>query len=76
MVEHSILTPLIQSAISKAAGTRMPSYKGYAQHVAYYKSGCEKKTYHGKTCRKLAGGGYTKNRDHRKTHRVSHKNLL
>lgn len=64
------------SALSKAAGTRMPSYKGYSHHVAYYKSGCEKKTYHGKTCRKLAGGGYTKNRDHRKTHRISHKNLL
>lgn len=64
------------SALSRAIHVSMPSFKGYAQHVAYYKSGCEKKTYHGKTCRKLAGGGYTKNRDHRKTYRVSHKNLL
>lgn len=63
-------------ALSKKARVEIPSFKGYAHHVAYYKSGCNKKTYHGKTCRKLAGGGYTKNRDHRKTYRVSHKNLL
>lgn len=54
----------------------IPSYRGYAHSVAYYKSGCSKKTYRGKTCRKLAGGGYTKARDHRKTYRVSHRNLL
>jgi hypothetical protein len=52
------------------------SFRGYAHHVAYYKSGCSRKTYHGKTCRKVQGGGYTKNRDHRKTYRVSHLDLL
>ena len=52
------------------------TYNGYAQHVAYYKSGCQKKTYKGKTCRKLGGGGYTKNRNHKKTQRISHRNLL
>lgn len=62
--------------LSKAVGTRMPTYRGYAHHVAYYRSGCSKKTYHGKTCRKLAGGGRTKDRNHRKTYRVSHANLL
>jgi hypothetical protein len=62
--------------LSKAVGTKIPTYRGYAHHVAYYRSGCSKKTYHGKTCRKLAGGGRTKNRDHRKTYRVSHKSLL
>lgn len=54
----------------------IPTFKGYAHHVAYYKSGCAKKTYHGKTCRKLSGGGRTKDRDHRKTYRITHKRLL
>lgn len=62
--------------LSKAVGKDLPSYKGYAHHVAYYRSGCAKKTYHGKTCRKLAGGGRTKDRDRRKTYRVSHERLL
>jgi len=62
--------------LSKAIGKDLPSFKGYAQHVAYYKSGCAKRTYHGKTCRKLAGGGRTKDRDRRRTYRVSHQRLL
>jgi hypothetical protein len=62
--------------LSKAVGKDIPSYKGYAHHVAYYRSGCAKKTYHGKTCRKLTGGGRTKDRDRRKTYRVSHGRLL
>lgn len=62
--------------LSKTVGTKLPSYRGYAHRVAYYRSGCSKKTYHGKTCRKLAGGGRTKDRNHRKTYRVSHTNLL
>ena len=64
------------SRLSKVVGTKLPTYRGYAHHVAYYRSGCSKKTYHGKTCRKLAGGGRTKDRNHRKTYRVSHANLL
>lgn len=62
--------------LSAAVGKDMPSFKGYAHHVAYYKSGCARKTYHGKTCRTLAGGGRTKDRDRRKTYRVSHQRLL
>lgn len=61
------------SAISKG---HLPSFKGYSHHVMYYKSGCSKKTYHGRTCRKLGGGGRTKDRDHRKTYRITHANLL
>ena len=64
------------SALSRKAKIKIPSYKGYIQHVMYYKSGCSKKTYKGKTCRKLAGGGRTKSRDHRKTRRIAHKELL
>ena len=62
--------------LSKEAGVAIRSYKGYVQHVAYYKSGCSKKTYRGKTCRMLAGGGRTKDRDHRKTQRITRVSLL
>jgi len=62
--------------LSEFAKVDIPTFRGYAHHVAYYKSGCNKKTYHGKTCRKLAGGGLTKSRDHRKTYRVAHRSLL
>lgn len=62
--------------LARETHTRLPTYRGYMHHVAYYKSGCSRKTYHGKTCRKLAGGGRTKDRDHRKTYRVTHKDLL
>jgi hypothetical protein len=63
-------------ALSAEVGASIGTYKGYAQHVAYYKSGCAKKTYRGKTCRKLAGGGRTKDRDRQTTYRVSHARLL
>lgn len=62
--------------LSRIVGRPMPTYRGFAHHVAYYKCGCSKSTYHGKTCRKLEGGGRTKDRNHRKTYRVSHANLL
>ena len=63
-------------ALSKKVGIHIPSYKGYVQHVMYYKSGCSKNTYKGKTCRKTAGGGRTKDRDHRKTRKMAHLHLL
>lgn len=62
--------------LSKAVGADLPSYRGYAHHIAYYRSGCNRKTYHGKTCRRLVGGGRTKDRDHTKTRRIVHKRLL
>jgi Erv1 / Alr family len=52
------------------------TFKGYAHHVAYYKSGCAKSTYHGKTCRRLDNGSYTKQRDHKRTRRVVSGGLL
>lgn len=54
----------------------LPSFQGYAQRLAYYTSGCDKKSYKGKTCRRIKGGGRTKSRDHRKTYKVSHYSLL
>jgi len=62
--------------LSRVIGQRIPTYRGYAHRVAYYRSGCSKPTYHGKTCRNLAGGGRTKDRDRRRTYRISHATLL
>jgi hypothetical protein len=62
--------------LSKAVRAEFPSYRGYAHHVSYYKSGCKKPTYHGKTCRNLAGGGRTKDRDHNRTRKLTHSRLL
>lgn len=62
--------------LSSKVQAPIPTYAGYVQHVMYYKSGCNKKTYKGKTCRKVGGGKYTKNRDNKKTQRVVRKNLL
>lgn len=63
-------------ALSKKVGSHISSYKGYVQHVMYYKSGCSKKSYKGKTCRKTASGGRTKDRNHLKTRRVAHRHTL
>ena len=62
--------------LSAVAKVPMKSYRGYMAHLAYYKSGCSRKTYKGKTCRRLGGGKYTKQRDHKMTRRVTHKSLL
>ena len=62
--------------LSEKFSAPMPSYRGYVQRAMYYKSGCAKKSYKGKTCRRTAGGGRTKRRDHRRTHRVAHSTLL
>jgi hypothetical protein len=51
------------------------SIESIAQQLAYYKSVCAKKTYKGKTCKKV-GTGYTKNRDRKRTYRLTHSRLL
>ena len=62
--------------LSSKTKSPIPTYAGYIQHVMYYKSGCQKKTYKGKTCRKLGGGGRTKHRDNKKTRKVVQRSLL
>jgi hypothetical protein len=54
----------------------MPSFRSISQRLAYYKSGCASKRYKGKTCRKLPSGGYTKQRDRKRTYRIAHQDLL
>lgn len=51
------------------------SLQSITQQLAYYKSGCKRKTYKGKTCKKV-GTGYTKNRDRKRTYRLTHSRLL
>jgi hypothetical protein len=63
-------------ALSKKIGADIPSYKGYSQHVMYYKSGCAKKTYRGKTCRRGTKGELVKIRDHKRTRKMAHSHLL
>ena len=63
-------------SLTNAFQVEIPTYKGYVQRIMYYKSGCNKKTYRGKTCRRLDGGGRTKMRDTAKTYRISHMSLL
>jgi hypothetical protein len=62
--------------LSTAISVDIPSYKGYVSRVMYFKSGCKKKTYRGKTCRRLPNGARTKSRDHRRTFRVTRETLL
>jgi hypothetical protein len=61
--------------VASKTRTEIPSYRGYVQRVMYYTSGCEKKTYKGKTCRRTVHG-YSKSRDHKRTFRVTRKSLL
>ena len=65
------------SLLSSLGGkdSNLPTYRGYVQRLMYYTSGCEKKTYKGKTCRRVkvgATGFRTKARDNRKTYRITH----
>ena len=63
--------------LKRVAGkSKMPSYRGYVNRVMYYKSGCAKKTYKGKTCRRSSGGGLTKVRDDKRTRRITGVALL
>lgn len=64
------------SALAKTVNVEIPSYKGYVARVMYFKSGCQKRTYRGKTCRKLSSGTFTKNRDHKRTFRITRESLL
>ncbi len=66
----------LMQVLAKETKTKLRSFKGYVHHLAYYKAGCTKKTYKGKTCRKTMTGGYTKNRDNKKTRRVVGVGLL
>ncbi len=62
--------------LSSVIKVEIPTYKGYVARVMYFKSGCQKKTYRGKTCRRLPNGSRTKSRDHKRTFRITRESLL
>lgn len=62
--------------LSDEIKVEIPSYKGYVARVMYFKSGCQTKTYRGKTCRRLPNGFRTKDRDHKRTFRITRQSLL
>ena len=62
--------------LKSVGGKKMPPYRGYVHRVMYYKSGCAKKTYKGKTCRRSSVGGLTKDRDNKRTRRIAGGALL
>jgi hypothetical protein len=62
--------------LASTINAQMPTYRGYVARVMYFKSGCQKKTYRGKTCRRLPNGARTKSRDHRRTFRITRESLL
>lgn len=64
------------SELAQVMKADLPSYKGYVSRVMYFKSGCQKKTYRGKTCRRTKTGFRTKDRDHRRTFRITRESLL
>jgi len=66
----------LMKALSDKVGANVRTYRGYMSHLAFYKSGCTQKTYKGKTCRRLAGGGRTKDRNPKVTRRVVSHSLL
>lgn len=66
----------LMQKLSSVAKIHIKRYRGYMSQLAYYKSGCSKKTYRGKTCRRTAHGGRTKVRDPTRTRKVIHSGLL
>jgi hypothetical protein len=72
---HSNLTYLhdVHSMFSRMK--KQKSLQSIRQQLAYYKAGCSNKSYKGKTCKKT-GTGYTKNRDRKRTYKLTHSRLL
>ena len=66
----------LMKTLSDTVGAKIRSYRGYMSHLAFYKSGCARKTYRGKTCRRLPSGKVTKSRDPTVTRRVVGGSLL
>jgi hypothetical protein len=62
--------------LAELSKSDIPTFKGYSARVAYYTSGCNRKTYKGKTCRRTKMGTYTKDRDNHRTKKVAYSCLL
>ena len=63
-------------ALARASHSDILSYRGFIARTNFFASGCDRKTYRGKTCRRTSKGFLTKNRDYKKTKRVVLTSLL
>lgn len=63
-------------ALSRAAHSDILSYRGFCARAHYFASGCDRKSYRGKTCRRTSKGFLTKHRDINRTRRVVSASLL
>jgi hypothetical protein len=56
--------------LSRSAHAEILSYRGLSARANFFASGCDRKTYRGKTCRRTSKGFLTKNRDPNRTRRI------
>lgn len=63
-------------ALSRASHSDILSYRGFRARAQFFASGCDRKSYRGKTCRRTKSGFLTKNRDPNRTRRIVRESLL
>lgn len=63
-------------SLARASHSGILSYRGYVARVNFFASGCDRKSYRGKTCRRTTKGVLTKNRDPNRTRRIVLTGLL
>lgn len=63
-------------SLSKSAHAEILSYRGLSARANFFASGCDRKTYRGKTCRRTKTGFLTKHRDANRTRRIVLTGLL
>lgn len=57
-------------SLSRSAHAEILSYRGLTARANFFASGCDRKTYRGKTCRRTSKGLLTKHRDPNRTRRI------
>jgi hypothetical protein len=57
-------------SLSRAANSDILSFRGFMARANFFASGCDRKSYRGKTCRRTSKGFLTKHRDPNRTRRV------
>lgn len=63
-------------SLSRASHSEILSYRGFTARAHYFASGCDRKSYRGKTCRRTKKGFLTKSRDLNRTRRIVSAALL
>lgn len=63
-------------ALSRTSHSDILSFRGFVARANFFASGCDRKSYRGKTCRRTSKGFLTKNRDPNRTRRIVLTGLL